>query len=267
MVKAGFAHSTYTNLDCDINYWYRQGTGNKYVFFFHGAGLDHKMFDAQIPIFDDTYNIVLWDARGHGLSKLHGGKKFIFSDMVSDFLKLCEKHEIKKAILFGQSMGGNLAQEIAYQYPDMAEKLVLIGCTKNASKLTLGERITLLFAKPIFYFYPWSKLITQSAKACSNKEDVRQYVRDCFAQIDKATFIDIITSLMGCLREDAEYKFKHSVLLLCGIDDKTGNIKKIAQPWTDSDSNITLHMIKNAGHNANQDNPEMVNALIKEFIF
>jgi pimeloyl-ACP methyl ester carboxylesterase len=120
--------------------------------------------------------------------------------------------------------------------------------------------------KPIFYCYPWGPLITQSANACGNLDNVRQYVKDCFAKMDKATFIDVVAAVTGCLHEDTEYRFQQPVLLLCGTDDKSGNIRKIARPWADSDGNCTLHMIKNAGHNANQDNPEAVNVLISEFL-
>jgi dTDP-4-amino-4,6-dideoxygalactose transaminase len=78
--------------------------------------------------------------------------------------------------------------------------------------------------------------------------------------------IDIMMELTGCLHEDPEFMFRQPVLLLCGSDDKLGNIKKIAEPWARGDSNCMLHMIDNAGHNSNQDNPEMVNELICNFL-
>ncbi|GKU24400.1 TetR family transcriptional regulator [Clostridium folliculivorans] len=43
-------------------------------------------------------------------------------------------------------------------------------------------------------------------------------------------------------------------------------IKKIAEPWAKSNSNCTLRFIDHAAHNSNQDNPEMVNKLIIDFI-
>jgi hypothetical protein len=33
-------------------------------------------------------------------------------------------------------------------------------------------------------------------------------------------------SLFSCLHEDNEYQFKQPTLLICGFDDKSGNIKK-----------------------------------------
>jgi len=35
----------------------------------------------------------------------------------------------------------------------------------------------------------------------------------------------------ACLHEDASYRFRPPVMLLCGADDKLGNIGKSAAPW------------------------------------
>lgn len=260
-------HLTFNNLDCNIHYWYRKGSENKWVLFFHGAGLDHEMFEAQFELFDSTYHIIAWDARGHGLSKLLPGTKFQFGHMVSDCRMLYRIHSIDLAILIGQSMGGNLAQEIAYKSPELVDKMVLIDCTKNTGKLTFSEKISLKSARLIFACYPWKILIRQSAGASSNKDGVRSYILDCFNKLNKQTFVEVMLSMIGsCLHYDAEYRFNQPVLLLCGVDDKLGNIRKVAEPWAMEDKNCTLHMIAHASHNSNQDNPAQVNNYIIEFL-
>ncbi|MEG0775351.1 alpha/beta hydrolase [Clostridium sp.] len=259
-------HLVFQNLDCEVHYWFRKGSENKWVLFFHGAGVDHEMFQEQFQVFDSTYNLIAWDSRGHGMSKLDHGKKFHFKDMISDCMKLYEIYNIDKAIIVGQSMGGNLAQDIAYYYPKLVEKLVLIDCTRNTGKLTGLEKFSLKSSKFIFNCYPWKMLIKQSADACGNKDSVKSYVKSCFENIDKETFIDIMMEVIGCLHFDPEFMFKQPVLLLCGEDDKTGNIKKVATPWAKSDSNCKLYFIQNASHNSNQDNPEQVNQFMKDFL-
>ncbi|MDR0782462.1 MAG: alpha/beta hydrolase [Propionibacteriaceae bacterium] len=240
--------------------------GDKVIVFLHGANVDHRMWDPQVDTIADEFNLVVWDARGHGQSALSSGQKFTFADLIPDLLKLYEVCGITKATLIGQSMGGNLAQEMAYYHPDLVESLVLIGCTKNTGSLTRMEKILLSVAKPLLYCHPWKTLVKQSAEACANRNDVRRYVTDCFTSMDKETFIEAIMSVTTCLHEDAAYRFPCPALLLCGSDDTTGNIRKIAQPWAESDPNCTFHMIENAGHNANQDAPEIVNPLIQQFL-
>ena len=259
-------HNTFENKGCRIHYWHRPGNTQHHVIFLHGAGCDHRMFELQLPIFDESYHLLLWDARGHGLSQLAPNMKFSFEDMLEDFLKLCEMHGISSAILIGQSMGGNLAQEILYRRPEMVSKLVLIDCTRNTGRLTAAEKLMLKLAKPIFYCYPWKTLIRQSADACGNTEAVKQYVRDCFTRMKKSDFIEVMISLTACLHEDEKYRMPKPVLLLCGADDKSGNIRKIAVSWAGSEPNCTLKIIDNAGHNSNQDNPDAVNQGIREFL-
>ena len=261
-----FQQLNFYNANCRIWYWYRAGFGKKYVILFHGAGCDHIMFEKQIDIFDDSYNIIVWDARGHGISKLDTSQIFSFNDMFYDCLKLFEIHKIEKAIIIGQSMGGNLAQEIAYYHPELISKLVLIDCTRNTQKLNFFEKITLKITPIIFNCYPWKMLISQSAKACGNTEYVRVYVKQCFEKIEKNTFMEIMMSLFSCLHEDKEFCFKQPVLLICGDNDKSGNIKKIMKIWPKDDNNCKLFMIKNAGHNSNQDNPGDVNKNILAFV-
>jgi len=50
--------------------------------------------------------VLLWDARGHGLSRPMG-KEFSISLLVDDILAIMNKEGIHKATFVGQSMGGN----------------------------------------------------------------------------------------------------------------------------------------------------------------
>ena len=255
------------NANCRIFYWYRAGDNkDKYVILLHGAGCDHIMFEKNIGIFDSSYNIIIWDARGHGLSKMDKSLQFVFKDMFDDCLKLFEIHKIKQAVIIGQSMGGNLAQEIAYHHPEKVNKLVLIDCTINTNKLTKTEKIAMKMSRFIFNCYPWKLLISQSANACGNTEYVKKYVKQCFERIKKKQFVEIMMSLFDCLHEDEEYRFKLPVLLICGVDDKSGNIKKTMEAHSKIDSNCTLFIVKNAGHNSNQDNPNDVNNIMLGYL-
>jgi len=261
-----FKQLTFTNLDCEVHYWYKKGTSEDYIILLHGAGADHVTFEKQIELFDNAYNIIAWDARGQGLSKMNERKKFNFADMYDDCLKLFEIHNIKTAILIGQSMGGNLAQAIAYHRPELVSKLILIDCTKNTQKLSVFEKIILKMSRFIFYCYPWKTLVRQSANACGITRYTRNYVKQCFEKLDKKRIIEIMMSLLTCLQEDTEHKFKQPVLLLYGDKDRAGNIRKAMKLWAKEDDNCKLCIIENAGHVSNMDNPDEVNKNILDFI-
>ncbi|MDR2684152.1 MAG: alpha/beta hydrolase, partial [Prevotellaceae bacterium] len=247
-----FQQLSFNNLNCEINYWFRAGNSKKFVIFLHGAGCDHIMFEQQVDMFDSFYNLIAWDARGHGLSKLADNQKFEYADMLSDVLKIFEIHAIEKAVLIGQSMGGNVAQDVAYYYPEKVEKLVLIDCTNNTQGLSRFEKWILKHAHTIFRFYPWKMYINQGTKVCGKTEYTRNYVRTCLRCFEKQQFVEIMLAVLNALHEDKNYRFRVPVLLLCGEGDISGNIKKIVKSWAVVDKNITLKMIRNANHNANQ---------------
>jgi len=261
-----FEQKNFFNLGCTIQYWHRKALGKKYVLFLHGAGCDHQMFEKQIDTLDSSFDIIVWDARGHGLSKLDVQQKFVFADMISDILKLFEIHNIEKAVFVGQSMGGNLAQEIAYLYPEKVSGLVLVDCTRNTQKLGLFEKLMLKLFPIIFYAYPWKMLIRQSAKACGNSEYTRNYVAHCLENIERAKIFDIMQSVISCLREDRQFRFKQPTLLVLGDGDVSGNIRKVMPMWAKSDDTCKLHIIKNAGHCSNMDNPDEFNKILVDFL-
>jgi len=252
--------------NCAVQYWYKAGYGKKYVILLHGASCDHITFEKQIDIFDDSYHIIAWDARCHGLSTLDKLKKFDFKDMFKDCLRLFEIHPIEKAILIGQSMGGNLAQEMAYYYPEKVEKLIIIESTQNTQRLTWLERLTLKYAQQILAIYPWKCYLSSAIKLCGTSEYTCQYVKNCLLRMGKNRHVEIMLAVLNALHEDKAYRFSMPVLLCCGEKSKAGNIRKIIEKWAASDENITLKMIADAGHCANMDNPEEVNKHILEFI-
>jgi len=257
-----FEQKNFFNLGCTVQYWHKKAFGEKYVLFLHGAGCDRQMFEKQMDALDSSFDVIVWDARGHGLSKLDVRQKFVFADMVSDILKLFEIHNIEKAVFVGQSMGGNLAQEIAYLYPEKASGLVLVDCTKNTQKLGLFEKLTLKLFPAIFYAYPWKAMVQQSANACGISRYTKNYVARCLENIEREKVLDIMLSVFSCLREDKQFRFKQPTLLIFGDKDISGNIRKVMPKWAKSDDMCKLRIINNAGHCSNMDNPDEFNKIL-----
>lgn len=74
--------------------------------------------------FDQDYQILLYDQRGHGRS-FHPGK-YGLQDYAEDLYKILGELQWSKVVLIGHSMGGRVALEFASQYPDFVEKLVIV---------------------------------------------------------------------------------------------------------------------------------------------
>ena len=67
--------------------------------------------------------------------------------------------------------------------------------------------------------------------------------------------------LADAIEMDLPYEIKCPALLICGEKDRAGSCIRYNKAWH-KDTGIPLEWIKNAGHNANTDQPEAVNRLI-----
>ncbi len=80
----------------------------------------------------DDFQLLLFDNRGAGRT----GKpeeKYTIPMFAADTVGLMEALDIPRAHVFGVSMGGMIAQEIALRYPERVDRLVL-GCTHAGGK-------------------------------------------------------------------------------------------------------------------------------------
>lgn len=207
----------------------------------------------------------MWDARGHGVSRPIGND-FSIRLLVRDLLKILNNEKCDNAIFVGQSMGGNVAQEIAFYHPEIVNKLILIDCARNTTALSGLEKFSLSIAPLMFRLYPWKTFVRQSAMVSSLNKDVQKYIIDCFNAIGKKDLCKILIETTKCLHYEADYRINKPILLLCGERDNTGNIKKTAPIWARQENKCIFHMIENASHNSNQDNPELVNKYICSFL-
>ena len=250
--------------DGKLAYWTNGRKSPTTLFFLHGAGVTHEMFNEQFSFFDPMCHIIAWDARLHGKSQ-EGFETFTIKSLLDDFLVVLDAEMIKSCHLIGQSMGGNLAQEIALQYPERVGKLILIDCTRNLQKMTLFEKLMITISKPMLNMYPFEKLVEASAQACSIRPEIQGYVRKCFLSMGRENFLKVFFETYNFVREDRRFKYPDNILLLCGEKDRTGNIRKSMKRWG-VEPGVQYHSIPNAAHNSNQDQKKLVNGLIRAYL-
>ena len=107
-------------------YYESQGEGEP-LFLIAGLGATHHLWELQAPSFARWYRVVTFDNRGAGDSDKppEPSSLALFAD---DTAALMDALGIERAHVYGQSMGGLIAQEIALRHPQKVRGLVL-GCT------------------------------------------------------------------------------------------------------------------------------------------
>jgi pimeloyl-ACP methyl ester carboxylesterase len=92
-----------------------------------GLGSDKKGWLFQTGLFKKFFKVIIFDNRGVGNSDKPEGP-YSIRMMAEDTLGLMNYLSIDKAHILGISLGGMIAQELAINYPQRVNKLVL-GCT------------------------------------------------------------------------------------------------------------------------------------------
>ncbi len=78
----------------------------------HSLGCDHEMWAPQMPGFLQYFQVLRYDARGHGASAVPAGD-FTLDQLGQDALGLVDKLGIAKFAFCGLSMGGAVGQWLA----------------------------------------------------------------------------------------------------------------------------------------------------------
>ena len=107
--------------DLELNYS-EHGSGSP-VLGIMGFSLDKRFWAAQIPAVTKTHRFIVFDNRGIGRSS--GGAPTSIDQMADDTLRLLDHLKIDKAVIFGVSMGGTIAQRLVLDNPDRVEALIL----------------------------------------------------------------------------------------------------------------------------------------------
>jgi len=255
-----------------IHYWVHMVDGEKVTLvFLPGLTADHRLFDRQVEYFEGRYNVLVWDAPAHGASWPFSFDFDLF-DKAGWLHGILAREKVTKPVIVGQSMGGYVGQAFAQLYPEELKGFVSIDSAPLQRKYVTGLELWLLKRmEPVYRHYPWKALL----KSGTNGVAVSPYGRALMGKMmeeytgDQGRYARIaghgFRILAQAMERDLPYALRCPALLLCGERDRAGSCIRYNRAWH-RDTGIPLHWIKNAGHNSNTDQPEVVNGLIEELV-
>ena len=92
----------------------------------HGlAGSSMAEWYKVAPLLSDRFRVVMIDHRSHGLS-VDERRRFEIEDEADDIAAVIESLELEPVGIAGYSMGGPIAEAVAYRHPHLVKKLALI---------------------------------------------------------------------------------------------------------------------------------------------
>lgn len=237
-----------------MNYQFKGNKSNKVVVILPGWAHTSNHWLELIPKLPNSHSYYILDLPGFGGTEQFSGHPNIteYTTFVSYFLTALEVNHIT---LIGHSFGGQIAANLALEFPREISKLILIGPAINRKK-RIGDRLKLLLAKilKIFKFiFPkdFLEFITRSLFS-SDYAGSNNYQK---ALLSKITTFDL---------SDKISKINLPTLIIWGSEDKTISYygKQLHLDINDS----LLKIIYPAGHNPHLTHPDKLAKALSNFL-
>lgn len=252
-----------------MNYVERGAPDGIPIVFVHGFPFSLETWEPQMRALPNHYRAIAYDVRGHGQSDVGDGQ-YSIEFFVDDLIALLDHLVIKKTILCGLSMGGYIALRAIERYGDRFSGLVLCdtkstadsdeGKVKRAATLKAVKAdgvdrfaegfIKNVFAESTFRFDPVAVEKVKSIIKANSPIGIGGTILALASRTDTTSILDKISipTLILCGEHDAltppaDAKFMHSRI-----------------------KNSVLHIVPNAAHLSNLENPAFFNEKLISFL-
>lgn len=262
-----------------------QGEG-ELVLLLHGFPEFWYSWRHQIPELAENFQVVALDLRGYNDSEKPQAKSaYAITELVKDIEGVIKGLGYERCILVGHDWGGMLAWQFADAYPKMVEKLIVMNCphpAKFAQALKNNAQQMLRSWYIAFFQLPWlpefllqldeyqmiasAFVDTATNKNAFTPQDLRVY-KDAAA---KPGALTAMINYYRCNLENPSTQTEWTVIdvptmLIWGEND-TALGKELTYDMQIYVRDFQLHYIPNSGHWIQQEQPELVNQYLREFL-
>lgn len=232
------------------------------VVFFHGMLADHRMFKAQIPVFENEYRLILWDMPWHGQSVRPDGK-FEFNIVAQCLIELLDEIGVDKAVLVGVSLGSYVSQYIAHKYPERIIGVAMEGGHPLHLKLNISYVVLLRLTALIFSLLPVKAIKNYFIKYTPDEH--KDYIVSILAQLDRATLLSVYQGLNDGIIRGIDEQVRQKVLITHG-EFEYKFIRQMCQTWHEQNPNSDYEVMAGAGHDSFFTNSEKYNQALDLFL-
>ncbi len=242
----------------------------------HGFGATTKyQWYKQVDELQDRYRIVMPNLFHFGKS-VPGSDKFKIEDQVELVHSLLNKLNISKYILCGVSYGGLVSIELANNYHDEIEKLILFDTPIKFMKEDDIQNVCSYFdvdsVEELFVPDHHRGLKKLMYLASGKKSIVPAFMLKGFYEMNYArNFKDkrmLMSTLLSGLEEFAkrEYKINVPTLIIWGENDKVVPVERGRVLSNYIGDNATFYIIQDAAHMPNDSHEKEFNKVLIQFL-
>lgn len=283
VIEAYWQHEYITTNGVKLHY-VTQGEG-PLMLMLHGFPEFWYSWRHQIPQFAQNFKVVALDLRGYNDSdKPTDQSAYVMDEFIKDVEGVIKGLGYEKCVLVGHDWGGAIAWNFAYAHPEMIQQLIILNLPHPA-KFAQGLRTPqqLLRSYYIFIFQlPWiPELILQSSdyQAIETALKGTTVNKNAFTQVDIKAYKNAaakpgaLTAMLNYYRNIFQQRILNPnqeilevpTLMIWGEND-TALGKELTYDTTAYVRDFQIKYIPNCGHWVQQEQPELVNQYMAEFL-
>jgi 3-oxoadipate enol-lactonase len=249
-----------------IKLFYRESGQGEPVLLLHGLGSCGEDWQDQIDAFSRDYRVITVDTRGHGRSDKPQGP-YNMPTYASDVINLLDHLGIDRCHLVGFSMGGMIAFQIAADAPQRLRSLTIVNSAPAVPYNTLAEKMEFclrIVTIRLFGMKLLARIIGRRLFPEAQQKPLYQRFISRMQGNPKATYIEVIKSLIGWDVSSSLAKLKMPVLVVSADNDYTP--VSLKSEYTNKISTANLVVINNSRHATPIDQPQQLNKEVFQFL-
>jgi 3-oxoadipate enol-lactonase len=225
----------------------------------HGFPFSRAMWAEQAAALKQDHYVVTYDVRGHGGSD-PGDGQYSVELFVDDLVALLDHLHLRTVVGIGLSMGGYILLRAVERHPDRFRALVLCDTRAEADgndgKVKRARQAADVRANGLKEFSENFLKAVFHARTLEEKPDVVGAIRDVISSTSPLTVAGTLIALAA--RTDSTpslFRIAVPTLIMVGRHDAV-TPPSASQAMKEKIAGAELHVIREAGHLSNLENPE-----------
>jgi pimeloyl-ACP methyl ester carboxylesterase len=259
----------------DIRLYYEEHGRGPALVLAHGHACGVRSWDSQLRGLTDQYRVIVYDARGHGLSEApREVSAYSQEQMVDDLCGLMDHLGLDTAAVGGLSMGGNVVLNFAFAHPERVRALILAdtGAGSDDTGRMLARSLKgadVLESGGIEAYVDWAMSHPAFSRFVSKGPEEERFIRSCL-MTNRAHGLALSTRGVQAKRpsvyalEAQLRRLGMPVLLIVGEHDEA--CLPVHAFMGRTIPKASHHVLPGAGHLTNLETPEAFNRLVADFL-
>ena len=246
-------------------YYQIHGQGSP-LLLIHGLGSSSRDWELQVPEFQQHFQVIAIDLRGHGRSGKPTGP-YSIEGFARDVSGLLDSLTAVPAHVVGISLGGMIAFQLALDYPDLMDRLVIVNSVPALVPRGLGDWLGYWQRLLIINFVGLERMgqvLAERFFTRPDQADLREIFVRRWAENDKPSYRASLRAAYGWSVRDRLGEIEHPTLIVGAEGDYFPTAEKAA--YTAAMPRAELAVVPDSKHALPAEKPQEFNRLVLDFL-